>query len=176
MTKRMFLLIGLVIFLSAVTLAQNSREERKAAAKAKKEAEIAAGEARFTKAVAAINAKDFVIYVDVLGHTQKIDRDPANFLSYETDFVFLQGYAAGNQYTNKMTVSNYNQTTDKVGNVIVSMQLKGFYINERIEILLRKGDNIAEVNVIPGNRRYFYFSGELLPRSESDYFKRPNEI
>ena len=176
MYKRIFLLIGVVIFLSAVTLAQNTKAERKAAVKAKKEAEIVAGETRFNKAVSAIEAKDFVIFVDVLGHTQKINRDPTNFLSYETDFVFLQGYAAGNQYTNKLTVSKYSQTTDKYGNVTISMQVRGFYIDERIEISLKKGDNIAEVNVIPSNRGCFYYSGELVPRSESDYFKRPNEI
>jgi hypothetical protein len=176
MSKRILLLIGLLIFLSMVSLAQNKRAERKAASKAKKEAEIVAGEARFTKAVSAINAKDFVIFVDVLGHTQKINRDPTNFLSYETDFVFLQGYAAGNQYTNKLTVSKYSQTNDKDGNVTISMQVRGFYIDERIEISLKKGDNIDEVNIIPGNRGCFYYSGELVTRSESDYFKRPNEI
>jgi hypothetical protein len=177
MSKRLLLLIGLLIFSSMVLLAQNKRAERKAASKAKKEAkkeaEIEAGEARFTKAVSAINAKDFVIFVDMLGHTQKINRDPASFLSYETDFVFVQGYAAHNLYASKLTVYNYSQTTDKDGNVTIAMRVRGFYIDERIEISLKKGDNNAEVNVIPGNGRYFYYSGELMPRSESDYFKRP---
>lgn len=176
MNKRIFFLMGFMIFLSAVLLAQNKRADRKAASKAKKEAEMAESEARFKKAIAAIDARDFVIFVDVLRHTQKINRDPTNFLSYETDFVYLQGYAAGNQYTNKLTVSKYSQTTDKDGNVTISMQVRGFYIDERIEISLKKGDNIAEVNVIPSNRGCFYYSGEIVPRSESDYFKRPNEI
>lgn len=172
MTKRIFLLIGFMMFLSMVSLAQNKRAERKVAAKAKKEAEIAAGEARFTKAVSAINAKDFVIFVDVLGHTKKINRDPASFLSYETDFVFVQGYAAHNLYASKLTVYNYSQTTDKDGNVTIAMQVRSFFTDERITISLKKGDNIAEVYVI-GKGGYFEYSGELVPRGESDYFKRP---
>lgn len=175
MSKRIFLLIGFMIFLSTVSLAQNARSERKAAVKAKKEAkkeaEIAAGEARFAKALSAIEAKDFVIFVDVLGHTQKVNRDLASFLSYETDFVLVQGNAAHNLYASKLTVYSYSKTIDKEGNVSIDMQVRSFFTDERIKITLKKGDNIAEVYVT--GKGYFEYSGELVPRGESDYFKRP---
>lgn len=176
MYKRIFSLIGIVIFLSAVTPAQNTKAERKAAVKAKKEAkkeaEIVAGQARFNKAVSAIEAKDFVIFVDVIGHTLKVNRDLASFLSYENGFVLVQGNAANNLYASKLTVYSYSQTTGKDGDVSIDIQVRSFFTDERIEITLKKGDNIAYV-VVKGKSGYFEYSGELLPRGESDYFKRP---
>jgi hypothetical protein len=173
MIKRAVLLIGIMIILSVVSIGQDKKAEKQVAAKVKKEAEIAAKQAKFEKAVAAINAKDFVIFVDMLGTTYKINRDPANFLSYEKDFVFIQGVIATNQLTNKLKVSNYTQTTDKKGNINISMWVRGFYIDDKVEIFMRKGDNYAEVIM---TMRFNRFSGELLPREESGYFKRPNEI
>jgi hypothetical protein len=172
MIKRLFVLIGISLILAVVTLAQDKKAEKRADAKAKKEAEIAAKQAKFEKAVAAINAKDFVIFVDMIGTTQKINRDLTNFLSYETDFVFMQGNIVGNQATHKLKVSNFIQTTDKKGNINISMNVRGFYIDQKVEIFLKKGDNWAEVIIGSFTR----FAGELLPREESGYFKRPNEV
>jgi hypothetical protein len=173
MNKRVFLLIVIMIVLSVVSVAQDKKAEKQAAAKAKKEAEIAAKQAKFEKAVAAIEAKDFVIFVDMLGTTQKINRDLTNFLSYEKDFVIIQGVIAPNQLTNKVKVTDYKQTTDKNGNINISMWVRGFYIEDKIEIFMKKGDNYAEVIM---TMRHIRFSGELLPREESEYFKRPNEV
>ena len=173
MIKKIFLLIGITLILSVVSLAQGIKAEKRAAKRAKMEAEMAAKQAKFEKAVAAIEAKDFVLFVDLLGTTQKINRDLTNFLSYEKDFVFIQGIIAPNQLTNKLKVSDYQQTTDKNGNIYISMWLRGFYLDDKVEIFLRKGDNYAEVIM---TMRHTRFSGELLPREESEYFKRPNEI
>jgi hypothetical protein len=176
MTKRLFMLIEISLILSVVSLGQDKKAEKQTASKAKKEAEIAAKQAKFEKAVAAINAKDFVIFVDMTGTTTKINRDPTNFLSYEKEFVFLQGIAAANSYTNKLKVTGYSQTTDKNGNINISMFVRGFYIDQKVEIFLKKGDDWAEVIMTPGNDGYHRFSGELLPREQSGYFKRPNEV
>ncbi len=176
MIKKILLPIGITVILSVVSLGQDKRVEKQAAAKAKMEAEIVAKQAKFEKALVAIEAKDFVIFVDMVGTTYKINRDLTNFLSCEKDFVFIQGIIASNQFTNKVKVSDYNKTIDKKGNIYISMQVRGFYMASKVEIFVRKGDNNAEVIMTPGQTGSTRFSGELLPREESGYFKRPNEV
>jgi len=210
--KRTFLLMGCLAILSTVSNAQNIKADKEAVAKA-----------QFEKAVAAMNAKEFVIIVDsyeasnrtskanpdlsnfksyeakessdgtsktntdgsnsksedsnVPGdRTIKTNTDVANFLSFEKEFVILQGIPAGNQYTNKVNVSDFKQETDKKGNVRIKMQVKGFYITAKIEISLKKGGNYADVIVSPTKGDTKRFSGEIVPKSESKYFKRPGEV
>jgi hypothetical protein len=166
--KKLFVLLGIIGLFTNISPAQNKKAEKEAAAKA-----------QFEKAVAAIEVKDFVIIVDTYdgsGGTIETNTDVANFLSYEKEFVFLQGLTAGNQYTNKMVVSEYKQETDKKGNMIITMQLKGFYITAKIEIFMKKGGNYADVVINATKGKSLRFSGELIPRSESKYFKRPGEV
>jgi hypothetical protein len=108
--------------------------------------------------------------------TTKTNTDVTNFLSYEQGSVFLQGITAGNQYTNKLAVSEYKQETDKKGNVSISMQVKGFYIVAKIEIFIKKGSNYADVTINATKGNSIRFSGEIVPRAESKYFKRPGEV
>ncbi len=166
--KSIFLFIGLVAFFSTASMAQNKKAEKEAAAKA-----------QFDKAVAAVEAKDFVILVDsyeASDRTIQTNTDVANFISYEKDFVILQGIPAGNQYTNKVNVSDYVQDTDKKGNLKMVMQVKGFYVTAKIEIYLKKGGNYADVIVSLTKGGTKRFSGEIVPRAESKYFKRPGEV
>ncbi len=166
--KKLLLLIGIISLLSTVSLAQNKRAEKEAAAKA-----------QFDKAVAAIEAKDFVIIVDTYegnDRTIETNTDMANFLSFEKEFVFLQGIIAGNQYTNRMAVSDYKQETDKKGNINITAQLKGFYIIAKVEIFIKKGGNYADVVINATKGKSIRFSGEVIPKAESKYFKRPGEI
>ena len=144
--------------------------------KAEKEAEA---QAQFGKAVAAIDAKDFVIVVDTYESsdgTIATNTDDANFLSYEKEFVFLQGIVAGNSYTNRTTVTDYKQTVDKKGNVKIEMQVTGSAIKAKIEILLRKGGNYSDVIVTPTKGNTCRFSGEIIPRTQAKYYKRPNVV
>jgi hypothetical protein len=135
---------------------------------------------QFGKAVAAIDAKDFVIIVasyETGPGTIETNTDDAVFLSYEKEFVFIQGQVlAGNNNTNKLTVSDFHQVTDKKGNLRIDMQVKGFFVTAKIEIFLRKGGNLADVILTPVNKDSFRFSGEVLPRTESKYFKRSGEV
>jgi hypothetical protein len=154
--------------LSTVSLAQNKKADKEAAEKA-----------QFEKAVAALDAKDFVIIVDsyeASDRTIQTNTDVANFMSYEKEFVVLQGIPAGNQYTNKVNVLDFKQETDKKGNIRLNMQVKGFYITAKIEIFMKKGGNYADVIVSPNKGGTKRFSGEVIPRSESKYFKRPGEV
>ena len=114
--KKLFLLIGILSVTLTVSLAQNKKAEKEVAAKA-----------QFEKAVAAIEAKDFVIIVDTYesgSGTIETNTDDANFVSYEKDFVFLQGaIVAGNSYTNRVTISDYKQVADKKENIRIEMQV-----------------------------------------------------
>lgn len=134
----------------------------------------------FKKAVAAIEAKDFVIIVDSYATGDgnfETNTDKANFLSYEKEFVYLQGQViAGNSYTNKLTVSDYNQVADKKGNINIIMQVRGNFITAKIEISLKKGFDNANVIITPTKGSYQRFSGEVVPRVESKYFKRAGGI
>jgi hypothetical protein len=136
---------------------------------------------RFEKAVAAVEAKDFVIIVDSYETGSGIfetNTDNANFLSYEKEFVFLQGQiVAGNGHTNKLTVSDYSQVADKKGNIKISMQVRGFFITAKVEITLKKqAGSYADVIITPTKGDVKRFSGDVVPRSESKYFKRSGEI
>lgn len=167
--KKLFLFIGIIGIISTVSIAQNKKADKEAAAKA-----------QFEKAVAAIEAKDFVIIVDTYeSYTRTIESntDVTNFLSFEKESVFLQdSIVSGNAYTNKVTVSDYNQATDKKGNLKIVMHVKGSFINAKIEISMKNGGNYANVIVTPSTGKTKRFSGEIVPRAESKYFKRPGVV
>ena len=159
----------LICFTLTISFAQNKKAEKEAAAKE-----------QFEKAVAAIDAKDFVIIVDsyeATSGTIETNNDEANFLSYETDFVFLQGsIVAGNNYTNRVSVTDYKQSADKKGNIKIEMQVKGSFVSAKIEITLKTGGNYADVIVSPTKGDAKRFSGEVVPRAVSKYIKRPGVV
>lgn len=166
--KRLFLLTGIILCFALFTTAQNKKAEKEAAAKA-----------QYDNAVAAIDAKDFVIIVDTYeggNRTIETNTDVSNFMSFEKEFVFLQGLTAGNQYTNKLKVSDYTQEADKKGNLNISMQVKGFYVTAKIEIYMKKGGNYADVIISDAKTGTRRFSGEVIPKALSKYFKRPGEV
>jgi len=167
--KRVILSFCLVTIAIFSCSAQNKKAVRDSLARVK-----------FERMVAAVEAKDFVIIVDTYdagGGTFETNTDRANFLSYEKDFVFLQGQIiTGNSYTNKLTVSEYSNVADKKGNISITMQVRGNFINAKIEISLRKGFNNADVIITPTKGDNKRFSGEIVPRKESKYFKRSGEI
>jgi len=167
--KRLFLSILFICVVLTISYAQNKKAEKEAAA-----------QAQFEKAVAAVEAKDFVIVVDTYESsdgTIGTNTDEANFLSYEREFVFLQGMiVASNSYTNKVTVNEYKQTADKKGNIKIEMQVIGAAITAKIEIFIRKGGNYADVIVIPTKGNTRRFSGEIIPRAQATYYKRPNVV
>lgn len=140
----------------------------------------AAAQAQFDKAKAAIDAKSFVIVPDSYEASNgafETNTDDANFLSYEGEFVFLQGsIICGNSYTNKASITTIEQKLDKKGNLIVEMQVSGSQIQAKVEILMRKGGNYAEVIITPSKGSVKRFSGEVTPKSESKYYKRPNVV
>lgn len=167
--KRILLSLFLITAVIINATAQNKKAEREAIAQAK-----------FEKALAALNDKDYVIIVgtyDKGGGNFETNTDNSVFISYEKEDVFIQGQIiADNNHTNKLSVSEFKQTTDKKGNVKSTMQLRGNLINAKLEITLRKGGGLADVIITPTKGGTKRFSGELVPRSESNYFKRPGVI
>jgi hypothetical protein len=136
---------------------------------------------KFEQALATLETKDWVIIVDSYeteGGIFETNTDAANFLSYEKDYVFMQGQIlAGNTHTNKLEVSNYDQSADKKGNVRISMQVRGFFITAKVDIsLTKKGGDYADVIITPTKGSMKRFSGYVVPRSQSKYFKRTGEI
>lgn len=168
MIKRV-LTVLIIAAVSATSLfGQNKKAERQAMEQAK-----------FDKAKAAIDAKLFAMLPDSYGPgAAAANVDEANFLAMEEDgFLYLQGASiAGNKYTNKLEVKSYEVSTDKKGNVNLKMIVSGSMINGRVEIQMRKGSNYADVVVTPNSGNRLEFSGEILPKTEAKYFKRPNVI
>lgn len=56
------------------------------------------------------------------------------------------------------------------------MQISGSQIHAKVEIMLRKGGNYAEVIVTPTKGVVRNFSGEVTLKSVSKYYKRPNVV
>jgi len=136
---------------------------------------------KFEKALADIEAKDFVIIVESYAKEDgsfETNNDNAQFISYEKEFIFLQGMIlVDNAHTNKLTVSDYSLETDKKGNVRISMQVTGFYIRAKVEISLKKkAGNYADVIMTPTRGSTRRFSGYVIPTAKSDYFKRSSVI
>jgi hypothetical protein len=136
---------------------------------------------QFERAIADIEAKDFVIIVESYAKEDgsfETNTDNSQFISYEKEFMFLQGLIlADNAQTNKLTVSDYSQETDKKGNVRISMQVTGFYIRAKVEISLKKkAGNYADVIITPTKGSTKRFSGYVVPIARSEYFKRSSVI
>ena len=75
-----------------------------------------------------------------------------------------------------MTVSDYKQEIDKKGNLKMEMQARGSLITAKIEVFMRKGGNYADIIISPTKGVAKRFSGEVTPRAESKYIKRPGEV
>lgn len=159
--KKLFLFTGIICLAFTVSFAQNKKADKEATAKV-----------QFEKALAAIEAKDFVIIVDAYesgSGTIETNSDDANFLSYEKEFVFMQGMiVAGNDYTNRVSVTDYKQTTDKRGNIRIEMQCKGSFVTAKIEISLKKGGNYADVIVTPTSGTISQKKGETVSQSKGE--------
>lgn len=104
--------------------------------------------------------------------------DNANFLAFENENVILQGgIVAGNNHTNKLAVSNYDQITDKKGNVRITYQAMGRMINAKITMSIKKSSgDMAEVIITPTKGTVKRFTGRIVPTAESRHYRRPGEI
>lgn len=160
---------GLLCVSVLFSFSQNKKAEKEAEAKK-----------LVDKALVALEMKEYVVIVDTYEASSgniETNTDIGNFFAYEKDYVILQGsMVSGSSNPHKMIVSDYKQETDKKGNVTIEMQLKGTIIVAKAEIYMKKGGNYADIVITPTKGTSKRFSGEVIPRSESKYFKRPGEV
>ena len=109
------------------------------------------------------------------------------FVSPNTNFVAVKGNKAVVQVafnipisgpnglggiTVNGNISGYKQTTDKKGNISVSMNVMGVGISAQGNIRLNKGSNNASVDISPNfNSNNFSLTGSLLPMAKANVFK-----
>ncbi len=168
--KRYLISIILITAMVMPLFSQSKKAEREAAALA-----------AFEVAVATLETKDYVIIVGTYqgeGGSFNDNTDPANFLAFEGDHIILQGtIITENNNTNKLTVSDYNESTDKKGNIRVYYQAKGLMINAKVEMSLKKSaGDVADIIITPTRGTIKRFNGKIVPRAKSNYFRRPGEI
>jgi hypothetical protein len=168
--KKLILLIWIFSLLPGILLAQNERAEKKAARKAAKAQDM---EDKYNKAVTAIADTDFVIFPGTVRWNYRenlpIGCDIAYFLSVEKDYLFLQ--VTADKYCRQYAIEDYQQSTDQDGNIKILLVTDSYNNHDNpIEINLQKGNIIADIYCKRENWRLF---GELLPTSESGYFKKP---
>lgn len=149
--------------------------------KLSKEEKAAQAQARYESALAAINAKAWVLvpseYTTADGETESNDNNN-NFISSEGDKLFGCGrFITDNGENNVGEATKYEVTVDKKGNVKLTMIVSGRMWKGTYKISMRKGDNQADVIFNPGGsgttRR---FVGPIVPLAEASYNKRANPI
>lgn len=149
--------------------------------KLSKEEKAAEAQARYEAALAALNAKAWVLvpseYTNPDGEVVSND-DNSFFLSFEGENVFACGsFITDNRENNIGEATKYEVNVDKKGNVKVIMSVLGRKWKGTYKISMRKGDNQADVIFNPGGsgttRR---FHGPIVPLAQASYNKRANPI
>lgn len=149
--------------------------------KLSKEEKAAQAQERYDAAMAAINAKAWVLvpseYTTPEGDVESNDNNNY-FLSYEGENVFGCGrFITDNGENNIGEATKYEVNVDKKGNVKITMTVSGRMWKGTYKISMRKGDNEVDVIFNPGGqgttRR---FHGPIVPLANASYNKRANPI
>lgn len=138
---------------------------------------------QFSQAFQAINNKAFTLEANQVvfkyGQTAFVSSN-TNFVSVNDDQAVVQIAfnipAAGPNGLGGITVqgsvSGYQVTTDKSGNVYVAMNVIGAAISAAVNITLYSGSNQASVTVNPNfNSNQLTLNGQLVPSSQSTVFQ-----
>lgn len=137
----------------------------------------------FDEAKKAIEMKNFILEAD---HVM-FKYGTTAFVSPNTNFVAVKGDKAVVQVAFNIpisgpnglggvtvdgSISGYKQTTDKKGNILISMTVMGVGILAQVNIRLDKGSNNASVDINPNfNSNNFSLTGNLLPMVRASVFK-----
>lgn len=156
------------------------REQRREERRAQEERQDSL---QFSQAFQAINNKAFTLEANQVvfkyGQTAFVSSN-TNFVSVNDDQAVVQIAfnipAAGPNGLGGITVqgsvSGYQVTTDKSGNVYVSMNVIGAAISAAVNITLYSGSNQASVTVNPNfNSNQLTLNGQLVPSSQSTVFQ-----
>lgn len=156
------------------------REQRREERRAQEERQDSL---QFSQAFQAINNKAFTLEANQVvfkyGQTAFVSSN-TNFVSVNDDQAVVQIAfnipAAGPNGLGGITVqgsvSGYQVTTDKSGNVYVAMNVIGAAISAAVNITLYSGSNQASVTVNPNfNSNQLTLNGQLVPSSQSTVFQ-----
>lgn len=163
---------------------QNARQEdRKLTRQERKELQDSLDMAFFREAKKAIDNKDFVLEADkvIFKYGQMA------YVTSNTNFVALKGDKAVVQVafnipvsgpnglggvTVQGTASDIKTTTDKKGNVSLSMNVMGVGISAQVNISMPYGTNEADVDILPNfNSDHLTLTGRLLPMEKANVFQ-----
>lgn len=163
---------------------QNARQEdRKLTRQERKELQDSLDMAFFREAKKAIDNKDFVLEADkvIFKYGQMA------YVTSNTNFVALKGDKAVVQIafnipvsgpnglggvTVQGTASDIKTTTDKKGNVSLSMNVMGVGISAQVNISMPYGTNEADVDILPNfNSDHLTLTGRLLPMEKANVFQ-----
>ena len=150
------------------------------AQKMSKEEKAAAAKASYEAALAAINAKAWVLvpssYQLEDGSMDSNDNNDI-FLSHEGESAFSQGsIVCGNSNTNIGEATSYEVTVDKKGNVKLLMVISGRMWRGTYKITMKNGSNVADVIFTQQSGPTLKFQGPVVPLAEASYNKRSNPI
>jgi len=189
------IIFSLILFMSACSttsqypntpegMAQRAENELKKMDKeTKKAAQAAYDQALFNQAVAALEAREFVLEAD------RVDfkRGRFAYVNSSTNFVSMHGNKATIQFafnspyagpngigglTVDGTASNVKMNTDSKGNVTFSMMVQGVGVSANVTLRMIKDTNRCTAIVTPNfNSNRTTFTGILYPESESNVFK-----
>lgn len=156
------------------------REQRREERRAQEERQDSL---QFSQAFQAINNKAFTLEANQVvfkyGQTAFVSSN-TNFVSVNGDQAVVQIAfnipAAGPNGLGGITVqgsvSGFQVTTDKSGNVYVAMNVIGAAISATVNITLYSGSNQASVTVNPNfNSNQLTLNGQLVPSSQSTVFQ-----
>lgn len=157
-----------------------SKAERRRQRKAEEELQ---NRIAFEQARQALTARAFVLEVDQASFKQGTPvrlSSSKNFISVKGDkgtvqiaFDLLSGGPNGmGGVTLTGLVSNYNLSTDKRGNLSLTMNIIGKGISSRVTIDLKKDNPTATAEVIPNFNSYlFSVTGTLKPYADATVFQ-----
>ena len=161
--KKLSILSMLLLFISmgniqAQTVKEESRKQKKA------EQELL-DQMFFDEAKQAIEMKNFILEADhVMFKYKAVVQVAFN--------IPISGPNGLGGITVNGNISGYKQTTDKKGNISVSMNVMGVGISAQVNIRLNKGSNNASVDISPNfNSNNFSLTGSLLPMAKANVFK-----
>lgn len=181
MKKVCLVLMVTLLAISAVSAQESdSRSKREARREAQKQVDEALAE----KAWEAVNERRFVLEIDKVSF-----RNGTNaFTSSRMNFIILDGDKATVQLSSSsypylgpngiggITVegrpTNYMVSTDKRGNMNISMSVQGIAISAQVSINVPKNSNRGIATVVPNFNPYrITLKGLVVPLDQSDTFK-----
>lgn len=171
--------------------AQENRTEKRADRKAQRDAERARLKAEekaddalaYQEAVAALQAKQFVVE----GDRVMFRNGQSEFVTSNTNFVLVNENRGTVQVafntaqpgpngiggvTVDGSVSDLQSTTDKKGNRNIRFSIQGVGVSAQVFLTLTNGSNDASITINPNfNSRSMTLSGKLVPLEQSNIFK-----